>query len=252
MNKYNLGFISDELILEHVLETVGKYRQSINSVNLRDFNKNIIDPIKLTFDSKVYGKGLSDIVENEILRQIDKTNNNHIGYFHQNIFKYLGTGWQVPKSGYDVINSEDNYFIELKNKHNTMNSSSAQKTYIKMQNTILRNSSATCMLVEVIAKNSHNKTWRISLNGERIENANIRRVSIDKFYELVTGDPQSFKKLCEKLPLIISDAANDLENITIENTVLAELESTSDDLLQSLYLLAFEKYEGFDTLEISL
>ncbi|MBL1430580.1 Eco47II family restriction endonuclease [Oceanicaulis sp. AH-315-P02] len=252
MANYNLGFITDELILQHVMETVEKYRQSISIIDLSNFNKNLIDPIKLTFDAKVYGKNLSDIIENEVLRQIDKTNNNHIGYFHQNIFGHLGAGWHVPESGYDIVNLEDNYFVELKNKHNTMNSSSAQKTYIKMQDKILRNSSATCMLVEVIAKNSQNKVWKISLNGERFENENIRRVSIDKFYELVTGDPQSFKKLCEKLPLIISDAVNGLEDVAIENTVLKELESTSGNLLQSLYLLAFEKYEGFGELDISL
>ena len=96
MSDYNLGFISDEVIQQHVLETVNKYRFSIN---LDKFNKNLIDPIKLTFDSKIYGKSLDDIIENEALRQIDKSNTNHIGYFHQNIFKYLGSGWEVPSSG---------------------------------------------------------------------------------------------------------------------------------------------------------
>ena len=49
MRKYNLGFISDEDIFNHVKNTVSQYRRSIN---LQEFNKNIIDPIKLTFDAK--------------------------------------------------------------------------------------------------------------------------------------------------------------------------------------------------------
>ncbi|WP_373862492.1 MULTISPECIES: Eco47II family restriction endonuclease [unclassified Gammaproteobacteria] len=49
MPQYNLGFIDDESIFNHVLETVKKYRFS---VNLKEFNKNLIDPIKLTFDAK--------------------------------------------------------------------------------------------------------------------------------------------------------------------------------------------------------
>ena len=53
MRKYNLGFISDETIYEHVKATVKSYRREIT---LKQFNENIIDPIKLTFDSKVYGK----------------------------------------------------------------------------------------------------------------------------------------------------------------------------------------------------
>ena len=249
MNKYNLGFISDELILKHVLETVEKYGFSIN---LKKFSKNLIDPIKLTFDAKVYGKELSDIIENEVLRQIDKSNTNHIGYFHQNIFNHFGDGWEVPDRGYDIVNDNEEIYVEMKNKHNTMNSSSSQKTYMRMQNTILQKPNATCMLVEVIAKNSQNIIWNVSLDGQSVSNKNIRRVSIDKFYELVTGDKEAFKKLCEKLPLIISDALDSPERSKIENTVFKELEAFSPNLIKSIYLLSFEKYEGFNTLEISL
>ena len=46
MNKYNLGFISDEDIYNHVKTTVLQYRRNID---LKEFNKNIIDPVKLTF-----------------------------------------------------------------------------------------------------------------------------------------------------------------------------------------------------------
>lgn len=42
MSKYNLGFISDEAIMAHVTNTVEKYRFSIN---LKQFNENLIDPI---------------------------------------------------------------------------------------------------------------------------------------------------------------------------------------------------------------
>jgi hypothetical protein len=45
--------------------------------------------------------------------------------------------WSVPSNGYDVENLSNHQYVEMKNKHNTMNSSSAQKTYIKMQNTLL-------------------------------------------------------------------------------------------------------------------
>ena len=50
MKNYNLGFISNEAIFKHVKDTVSQYRKSIN---LKEFNENIIDPIKLTFDSKI-------------------------------------------------------------------------------------------------------------------------------------------------------------------------------------------------------
>lgn len=87
MKQYNLGFVADEEIYNHVKLTVLQYRRSIS---LKEFNKNIIDPIKLTFDSKIYCQTMAQTIESECIRQIDKTNNNRIGYFHQYLFKLAG------------------------------------------------------------------------------------------------------------------------------------------------------------------
>ena len=119
MKEYKLSFISDEDLFNHVKSTVSSYRFDINLIK---FNKNLIDPIKLTFDSGIYGKNIEDVVESEVIRQIDKSNTNLIGYFHQNIFNYIGDGWSVPIEGWDIIHKEKNIFVEMKNKHNTMNS----------------------------------------------------------------------------------------------------------------------------------
>ena len=247
MTKYGLSFISDKILFEHIKETVEKYRFQIN---LKEFNKNLIDPIKLTFDSKIYGKTVEEIIETESIRQIDKSNTNHIGYFHQNIFRYLGDGWKVPEKGYDVVNYSRKIFVEMKNKHNTMNSASAQKTYMKMQNKILRDDEATCYLVEVIAKKSQDITWKVSLDGESLSNKNIRRISIDKFYEIVTDIPTAFRDLCQVIPTVIDDVIAQSKSGTIKNSVFSELQDISPDLIKSLYLLSFEKYEGFSELEI--
>ncbi len=246
-NKYGLSFITDEELFLHVKETVDKYRFKIN---LKEFNKNLVDPVKLTFDSLIYGKALDEIIEAESLRQIDKSNTNYIGYFHQNIFKYFGKGWVVPDQGYDVINSSRKVYVEMKNKHNTMNSASAQKTYIKMQHKILRDDEATCYLVEVIAKNSQDNTWKISIDGESVSNKNTRKISIDKFYEIATGEKTAFKQLCEVLPVVISDVISSNDLGKIENTVFSELYEISPNLMKSIYLLSFEKYEGFTELNL--
>jgi len=207
--KYGLSFISDADLFKHVKETVQKYRFGIN---LKEFNKNLIDPIKLTFDSKVYGKTIEEIIEIESIRQINKLNTSCIGYFHQNIFKYFRGDWQVLKHGYDVIHESRKIYAEMENKHNTMNSSSARKTYIKMQSKILKNDGATCYLVEIMAKKSHDSNWETSLDGEQISNRNIRRISIDKFYEIVTGNSLAFKELCEVLPEVIDHVILDGKN----------------------------------------
>ena len=176
MRKYNLGFISDEEIYEHVKATVKSYRREIT---LKQFNENIIDPIKLTFDSKVYGKNIQESINDECYRQIDKSNTNKIGYFHQNLFKYAGNGWNVPSQGFDVENNLLHIYVEMKNKHNTMNSASSQKTYMKMQAKLLEDDEATCYLVEAISSKSKDDVWKISLDGQSRSHKKIRRMSMD-------------------------------------------------------------------------
>lgn len=247
MNEYNLDFITDRDLFSHVLETVKGYSFEMD---LKKFNKNLIDPVKLTFDSIVYDQPYKDTIENEVLRQLDKTNSNLIGYFHQNIFKYFSNDWNVPKQGYDIENLTEKIFVEMKNKHNTMNSSSSAKTYMRFQNTIISDSESKCYLVEIIAKSSQNIPWVVTLDKvKQPTRENIRRVSIDKFYEIVTGDKFAFQKLCQVLPIVIKDAVLSLQMKNKQNTVFEELENLSSDLLTSIYLLSFEKYEGFKNLK---
>jgi hypothetical protein len=244
MRQYNLGFITDQIFFNHVKATVEKYRSIID---LQEFNKNIIDPIKMTFDSKIYQHTIAEVIEIEVVRQLDKSNNNHIGYFHQNFFQYFD-GWTVPVAGYDVVNEAQQIFVEMKNKHNTMNSSSSQKTYMRMQNTILSNPDATCYLVEVIAKRSQNVPWAVRLDAQNCSHERIRRVSIDQFYNIVTGQPNAFRDICRALPVAIEDVIASIElDHLVQNTVLAELQAQGDqDLLKTIYMTSFGRYQGFD------
>lgn len=243
MRDYNLGFISDQDIYNHVKKTVESYRREIT---LAQFNENVVDPIKLTFDSKVYNKTIKQAIEDECFRQIDKSNSNRIGYFHQNIFRYAGNGWIVPKEGFDVENPKLHIYVELKNKHNTMNSASSQKTYMKMQAQLLDDDQATCYLVEAISKKSKDETWRITLDKRPRVHKHIRRMSIDKFYELVFGQKDAFYKLCKLLPRIIEDVIKENVELSIKNTVYNELTERHANLMTALYLLAFSTYEGFE------
>ena len=245
---WDLNFIDRENFKKHVSNTIQTYDDTLKSINLQSFNSNIIDPIKLTFDSKVYRKTIEEVIDNELVRQRDKTNTNAIGYFHQNLFKYIAN-CEVPNVGFDVIYNRTNgskVYVEMKNKHNTMNSSAAQKTFLKMTTQLLNDDNCDCYLVEIIAKKSQNIIWNVSLDYEKVSNEHIKRVSIDKFYEEVTGDKDAFYKICKQLPIIIDEiiAEND-EFVVEDDTVISELRSKNPDILKSLYMLAFSTYEGF-------
>ncbi|MDO4697150.1 MAG: Eco47II family restriction endonuclease [Pasteurellaceae bacterium] len=253
--QYGLEFIDDADLYQHVRNTVYKYRFKIN---LKKLNQNLIDPIKLTFDSAIYQGGYTDeqleiILEKEVHRQIDKSNTNHIGYFHQNIFEYIGKdkGWVVPKKGFDIENIKKKIYVEMKNKHNTMNSSSSAKTYMRMQHQLLKQPNATCLLVEVIAKTSQDIIWECTVDKQKMRFPAIRRVSIDKFYEIVTGDKLAFMKLCQVLPKVIREVLENEEKQIIENNVLSDIKNEKiQNILENLYLFAFKKYQGFEHFKI--
>lgn len=258
---YNLKFISDKNLEKHVKETITNYGNSLTSFNLNRFNSNTIDPVKLIFDKNVYNMDWNNIVNNELFRQRDKSNNNVIGYFHQNIFSYFNN-CEVPNKGWDVIYTnkkgikiEDKIvykvYVEMKNKHNTMNSSSSAKTYMRMQNQILSDDLCATFLVEAIAKNSQNIMWKGRVDGDTMSCEKIRRVSMDKFYEIVTGDKDAFYKLCMVLPEVIKNVLKGSEEVNSPNdTVFEELTNIANtnkiSLELAVYMLGFKSYDGFN------
>lgn len=263
---WNLTFISKENLTEHVKSTILKYGEKLDSFDLKRFNSNIIDPIKLIFDKTVYHFSWEEIVKNEIFRQRDKSNNNDIGYFHQKIFQYL-SGCTVPDTGWDVIYINESgitlpegdkvhkIYVEMKNKHNTMNSASAGKTYIKMQSQLLEDDDCACFLVEAIAKKSQNIKWSATVDGKSVSHRRIRRVSMDQFYAMVTGVEDAFYQMCSVLPDVIKQVVDTTDEVIApKDTVLDELnvlskmfDADSEDLsmAMSVYMLGFNTYTGF-------
>lgn len=266
-----LSFITEKDFEDHVKATIEKYGEKLDSFDIKRFNKNIIDPIKLIFDKTVYQSSWEEIVSNEIFRQRDKSNNNDIGYFHQTIFKYMNN-CEVPPNGesggWDVIfrNSEgieipdagvvSTVYVEMKNKHNTMNSASAGKTFIKMQDQLLNDDDCACFLVEAIAQHSQNIKWETTVDKKKVGHKLIRRVSMDQFYAMVTGEEDAFYKMCMVLPNVIEKVVNEMDDVKVPNdVVMSELreraqlfdgETEDFSIAMAVYMLGFSSYSGFN------
>ena len=267
---WKLSFISEDDFTKHVASTIAQYDKKLLPIDIEKFNSNIVDPIKMIFDKNVYQYSWEELISNEIFRQRDKAANNDIGYFHQRIFQYIDN-CRVPdngkEGGWDVIYQNDQginlpdgdrvrtIYVEMKNKHNTMNSSSAGKTYIKMQNQLLQNDDCACFLVEAIAKKSQNVKWTTTVNGVSVSHKRIRRVSMDQFYALVTGCDTAFYDMCMELPNTIAKVVSNDNSITVpHDTVLEELKNIAcrlnyenDEIAMAMavYMLGFSSYQGF-------
>lgn len=260
---WGLNFISEHDFRQHVQLTIQQYGDKLVPYDLAKFNSNTIDPIKLVFDKTIFNYPWEEIIRNEIFRQRDKSNNNDIGYFHQRIFKYV-KDCSVPDTGWDVVFKKDNgitlpdgekvktVYVEMKNKHNTMNSASSGKTYIKMQGQLLADDNCACFLVEAIARKSQNITWSVTVDGNRQSHRRIRRVSMDEFYKLVTGQDDAFYQMCMVLPSVVESVIADKKAVSIpKDTVIEDLKRLAKDdhgsMALALYMLGFGSYIGFQS-----
>lgn len=268
---WKLGFISEDDFTKHVAATIAQYDKKLLPIDIEKFNSNIVDPVKMIFDKNVYQYSWDELIRNEIFRQRDKSANNDIGYFHQRIFNYIDKchvpdngkegGWDVIFENPDGIALPDGsvvhtIYVEMKNKHNTMNSASAGKTFIKMQNQLLTDDDCACFLVEAIAQRSQNIKWETTVDKKKVGHKLIRRVSLDQFYALVTGQEDAFYQLCMVLPSIIQKAVDELEGSIVPHDtviddlkVLAEKQNLDDENLavaMAVYMLGFGSYKGFN------
>lgn len=266
---WNIKFIQEKDLKFHVAKTIESYGKKLLPYDLKKLNDNLIDPIKMIFDKHVYQESWEELIKSEVFRQRDKASNNDIGYFHQRIFQYF-KGCRVPENGteggWDVIYENPDgielpegdvvhkIYVEMKNKHNTMNSSAAGKTYIKMQNQLLRDDDCACFLVEAIAKKSQNIKWSTTVDQNKVSHRHIRRVSMDKFYALVTGEEDAFYQICMVLPSIVDSVIKSNEQIKVPvDTAYQELLTKAEEypgnsdlsFSMALYLLGFSTYNGF-------
>ena len=252
MNHHDhLTWISNKNIKKVIFQLLTLYKESLQNFNWNSIFRNVIDPVKMTFDQKFLGKEVKDLIETEVLRQLDKTRNNAIGYFHQNIFRYV-KGWKMASNPFDVVNEQESIFVEVKNKFNTMNSTSKQRTMTIMLNKIKHNSAYKCFLVQVITKKSHNRVWTMLLDGRKIKNERIRIMSIDQFYKIATNQQNSFVNLLNRLPDLVDEVMREAnyESIDIREMIDKNLPDISDtNFLTEIYKKAFHSYLGCEKLK---
>ncbi len=60
-------------------------RKAKNNITKKNFCSNKVDILKLTFDAKFNNIDEESLIQAKILRQIDKSINNSIGTFHEQI-----------------------------------------------------------------------------------------------------------------------------------------------------------------------
>lgn len=209
-NKY-VNYISDEHLLGCIENLHKAYLKAKNNISKKSFYANKVDTIKLTFDAKFNGITEDDLIQSEILRQIDKSINNSIGTFHEQILGGI-SGYEVGKqSGFDIKAEDDTLFADIKNKHNTMNSSSAEALFQKLARYADDYKKAKCYWVQILAKGSFNEHWKGEINGKEYSHSRVFKISGDQFYALLSGQDDALYQLYKALPKAIKDYLKSVE-----------------------------------------
>lgn len=251
-HKY-VDFISDAHLLKCIKNLHGSYVKAKANISKKKFYNNKIDTFKLTFDSKFNNLNEKTVIETEILRQIDKSINNSIGTFHEEVLGGIEGYEKGNLSGFDIKATDDTLFADIKNKHNTMNSSAAESLFQKLAHYANTYKSANCYWVQILAKGSFNEKWFGEINGKEYSHSRVYKISGDQFYYLLTGKETAFFELYQTLPSAIQDFLSEQEELTAsENSALSEIESQTQESERSIFNeITFENYSyylGFDSL----
>lgn len=252
-NKY-VNFITDDHLLHSIGNLHKSYVKAKNNITKKDFYSNKVDTIKLTFDAKFNDIDEESLIQSEILRQIDKSINNSIGTFHEQVLGGI-KGFEIGNlSGFDIKAKDDTLFADIKNKHNTMNSSSAEALFQKLARYANDYKKAKCYWVQILAKGSFCELWTGEINRKEYSHSRVYKISGDQFYALVSRQEDALFQLYKVLPIAIKDylKSSDHKQEVTENSALEEIKSKNKKNKRSILdQITFENYSyylGFDKL----
>jgi hypothetical protein len=210
-----LSFIDDQKLEGIVGEVLQKGFDARIKTD-KAFSKNVIDPFSILFEMSSFSIGFGQWLENEKIRQAQKTLSNHIGSFHQNILGAL-EGWETLEGGVvDVISHGQKIIAEIKNKHNTVKGSDKYRMYQDLEDLVMRKGHIykgyTAYYVEIVP----NKPVPYNSNGSDFTppdrrtgdnckpNPLIQKIDGYNFYRLATGVDDALYQLFSVLPEVIA------------------------------------------------
>jgi hypothetical protein len=183
----------------------------------KKFGKNVIDPFSALFEIAAFGLSYEDWKKSEAARQAQKTLQNHVGGFHQNILGSI-SGWENLEVGneVDLVNRNAKIIAEIKNKYNTVKGSDKSGLYHTLDDLTMRKSSRfrgyTSYYVVVIP-NRKAKFDQLFTPSDKSKGAKcppnelIREIDGASFYDLATGHTNSLKELFDVLPSVVSEVS---------------------------------------------
>ena len=207
---FGFPFIENSELVKHVQAVINIAKKSLVDSE-KKFYGNSVDPFSALFDAIWQDIPISEWVKQEKSRQNQKTLQNALGDFHQNILGSMKSWSNLGKGKvFDIKNDKIKVIAEVKNKHNTTKGNHKVAIYDDLKHQLENGYEGyTAYYVEIIPKNKkiYNKPFTPSDNrthSRRPMNDYIRIIDGKSFYALATGDEKALEKVYSVLPFIIS------------------------------------------------
>jgi Eco47II-like restriction endonuclease len=210
-----LKWIDDQKLSEAVNELLVA-SQTAKAKALKDLTKNVMDPFSAMFQMSGLNMTFDEWIKSEEARQTQKSFQNFVGDFHQNVLGNC-SGWQNMGKGniIDLVNPVSKIIAEVKNKHNTISGGDLANTYKSMEGLVMPKTSNykdfTAYHVSIIPKKPipfdvlftpPDKTTGARCAANKL----IRTIDGASFYKLATGDPNALKDLFNSIPQVIGNS----------------------------------------------
>ena len=210
-NEY-VDFVSDFHFEKCVKQVCNAYPKESKNIDMKYLQRNVLDTFKLLFDMKNSKIELNTWLMSETVRQLDKTNGNWIGKFHQSILGGV-KGWSdLDKPRYkkikeqtkvDLMKNDKTVFLEIKNKWNTKTGTDMENQYQKLEKVTKKFKKSTVYFAFITNKNGTSKDTVWKRRGKK-DNPKIRKIWSSKFYTLITGKEDSLEQTWKALPKVMN------------------------------------------------
>jgi len=188
-----------------------KFVKTVSSFTLDDFLKANVDPFRFSFNISLLG--ITKATQLEIEHKLAMKLENMIGDFHED---YLGNVVHIPSShrwekvpngtipGIDIENRGLNSFLQIKSKHNSMNSSSSKRLAQELKELQARKPAAYVGCGWVIASSSRRCI------GERYIADVAKVLKGRELYAYVTGNEIEMDELITEFPKLLSEESDSM------------------------------------------
>ena len=189
-----LYWIDNEVLQAHIETLIESAQNSLAQAQKRR-HKHVVDPFSSLSIAVAAGVQNSSQLSNlQNTEAALRGMSNALGAFHQGVLGSI-EGWTNHDAGYDLECRGEKILAEVKNKHNTMNTTARRKVADDLDTAVRQKSGSwTGYLVTIIPKTP--ARYERHIEGKA---SGVKEIDGASFYHLATGDPNAIHNLFDSL-----------------------------------------------------